>query len=53
MTDWIVGVVALAALGVFLGILVSFVPRVDLMAVVALTFGLAATDLFLSLRRGR
>jgi len=29
------------------------VPRVDLMAVVALCFGLAAVDLFLTLKRGK
>ncbi|PIP97836.1 MAG: hypothetical protein COW75_03565 [Rhodobacterales bacterium CG18_big_fil_WC_8_21_14_2_50_71_9] len=53
MTDKLIGVFALAVLGGFLGILLSFVPRVDLMAVVALCFGLAAADLFLTLKRGK
>lgn len=53
MTDKVLGVFALAVLGGFLGILVGFVPRLDLIAVVALCFGLAAADLFLTMRRKR
>jgi len=53
MTDKVLGVFALAVLGGFLGILVGFVPRLDLIAVVALCFGLAATDLALTLLRKR
>lgn len=51
MTDKLIGVFALAMLGGFLGILVGFVPRVDLIAVVGLCFGLATVDLVLTLAR--
>ncbi len=53
MTDKIMGVLALATLGCFLAILVGFVPRVDLIAVVALTFGLATADLVITTMRGK
>lgn len=42
--DRVLAVVAIAMLGGFLGILVWFVPRLDLGAVVAICFGLALFD---------
>lgn len=45
------GLVALAALAGFLGILVGFVPRADLIVVAGACFAFAAFDLLSGLRR--
>lgn len=44
MIDRIMALVAIATLAAFLGILVWKVPRADLMAVIAITLGLAIWD---------
>ena len=44
MTDRIMALVAIATLAAFLGILVWKVPRVDLVAVIAITMALAMWD---------
>jgi hypothetical protein len=44
---------AFAALAAFLGILVYWVPRIDLTAVILFTLALAGYDLFLSGNRRR
>lgn len=46
-------VLALAILTAFLGILILHVPRLDLIAVVAVTLILAAWDLYTTFRRPR
>lgn len=48
MTDQLMRLTAFAALAAFLGVLVYWVPRIDLTAVILLTLGLAGYDLFLS-----
>jgi len=48
MTDQLLRAAAFAALLGFLGILVYWVPRIDLAAVVLATLALAAYDLFLA-----
>lgn len=48
MTDQVLRAAAFAALVAFLGVLVYWVPRVDLAAVILLTLALAAYDLFLA-----
>ena len=53
MTDQLMRATAFAVLVGFLGILVYWVPRIDLGAVVLLTLALAAYDLFLSGSRHR
>jgi hypothetical protein len=53
MTDQLMRLAAFAALAAFLGILVYWVPRIDLTAVILLTLALAAYDLFLSGNRHR
>ena len=52
MTDQLMRLAAFAALAAFLGILVYWVPRIDLTAVILVTLALAAYDLFFS-GRGR
>ncbi len=51
MTDKIMALAAFVVLAIFLGILVWFVPRIDLGAVVAVTLFLVAYD-FWSATRG-
>ena len=46
MTDQLMRAAAFATLVGFLGILVFWVPRIDLTAVILVTLGLAAYDLF-------
>ena len=46
MTDRILALVAFAFLAAFLGILVTWVPRIDLGIVVAVTLALTAWDFF-------
>jgi hypothetical protein len=53
MTDWVMRLAAYALLVGFLGILVWFVPRFDLGAVVAVTLVCAGYDLFVVGRRTR
>lgn len=53
MLDRIIGIAALAVLGGFVGILVGFVPDVDLMLVVTIPVILAGYDFYLSLFRAR
>ncbi len=48
MIDQVLRAVTFAALVGFLGILVFWVPRIDLAAVILLTLALAAYDLFLA-----
>ena len=48
MTDQLMRLAAFAALVGFLGILVYWVPRIDLTAVILVTLALAAYDLFLA-----
>lgn len=52
MLDRAIALLALIVLGAFLGILVWKVPRIDLMAVIAITLGLAIWDFVLSARQG-
>ena len=51
MTDAVMRLAAFAALVAFLGILIWYVPRLDLGAVVLVTLGLAGYDLFVVARR--
>ena len=51
MGDRILGVLALGLLIGFLGVLVSFVPELDLIIVVVIAISLAGYDFFLSLFR--
>ena len=44
MTDWLLAIIALAGLGTFLGIILAFVPEPSLIAVVGLSFLMAAYD---------
>lgn len=44
MMDKVLPILALAALGVFLGIMVWFVPRLDLGIVIALCYAFAVID---------
>jgi hypothetical protein len=53
MTDQLMRAAAFAALVGFLGVLVYWVPRMDLTAVILVTVGLAAYDLFLAGSRRR
>lgn len=53
MIDQVLRAAAFAALVGFLGILVYWVPRVDLAAVILLTLALAAYDLFFASGRRR
>jgi hypothetical protein len=46
VTDQLMRLAAFAALVAFLGILVYWVPRIDLTAVILVTLALAAYDLF-------
>ena len=46
MTDQLMRLTAFAALAAFLGVLVYWVPRIDLTAVILLTLALAGYDLF-------
>jgi hypothetical protein len=46
MTDAVMRLTAFAALVAFLGVLIWFVPRLDLGAVALVTLGLAGYDLF-------
>ena len=46
MTDQLMRAAAFAALVGFLGVLVYWVPRIDLTGVILVTLGLAAYDLF-------
>ena len=48
--DRLISILALAVLAGFLGILAWFVPSPDLIAVIALTFLMAAVDVFQSAR---
>ena len=48
MTDQLMRLAAFAALAAFLGILLYWVPRIDLGAVILVTLALAGYDLFLS-----
>ena len=48
MTDQLMRLAAFAALAAFLGILVYWVPRIDLTAVILVTLALAGYDLFFS-----
>jgi hypothetical protein len=48
VTDQLMRLAAFAALVGFLGILVYWVPRIDLTAVILSTLALAAYDLFLA-----
>ena len=50
MTDAAMRLTAFAALVAFLGVLIWFVPRLDLGAVVLVTLGLAGYDLFVGRR---
>lgn len=51
MTDFLLRLIAFAALVLFLGVLVWKVPRVDLGLVVAISLALAAWDFFGPKRR--
>jgi hypothetical protein len=51
MSDRLMALVALAVLAGFLGILVAYVPRLDLGAVVASTLALVVWDFFFANRR--
>jgi hypothetical protein len=53
MTDQLMRLTAFAALVAFLGILVYWVPRIDLAAVILVTLALASYDLFLGGDRRR
>lgn len=53
MTDQLMRAAAFAALVGFLGILLYWVPRIDLAAVILLTLALAGYDLFLTGRDRR
>ena len=53
MTDQLMRAAAFAALVGFLGILVYWVPRIDLTAVILLTVALGAYDLFFAGSRRR
>jgi hypothetical protein len=48
VTDQLMRLAAFTALVAFLGILVYWVPRIDLTAVILVTLALAGYDLFLS-----
>jgi hypothetical protein len=48
MSDAVMRLAAFALLVAFLGILIWYVPRLDLAAVVAVTLALAGYDLFVS-----
>jgi len=48
--DIVPALLAISALGTFLGVLVWHVPRTDLTTVIAITFLLAAADLALTAR---
>lgn len=49
--DRLLALLALLILAGFLGILVAFVPSIDLIAVVGLTLALAVFDMYRSTRR--
>lgn len=53
--DWILSLVGLAGFAVFLGIIASFVPEPDLIAVIAIAFAMALFDFWIRpfVRRGR
>lgn len=52
MTDRIMGLMGIATLAGFLGILLWKVPRVDLGAVIAITLALVLWDFFSSAQKG-
>jgi hypothetical protein len=49
MTEKIIAIVALASLIAFLGVLIGFVPEVDLTIVILLVCAMACYDFFLTL----
>lgn len=50
MADRILGILALATLVAFLGVLIAFVPRADLIGVVLASLVLVVRDVWLTLR---
>lgn len=53
MIDKVIGLLALAVLVAFFGILVVFVPDVDLILVVGVVAAMAAYDFYLTLFKGK
>ena len=53
MLDRIIGLAAIAILIGFMGILVGFVPSIDLVIVIAVVVAMAAYDFYLSLFKSR
>lgn len=53
MTDKIMAILALATMIAFLGVVVVFVPEVDLIIVVLIVSAMAIYDFWQSLRNGR
>ena len=48
MNDKLIGIVAIAVLTIFLGILVWFVPSIDLIVILVAVLGVAGVDYYLS-----
>lgn len=53
MIDRVIGIAAIAVLIGFMGILVGFVPDVDLVIIIAIVVAMAGYDFYWSLFKGR